>query len=106
MSAQPAEEAEFTIPEGSLIDVKLTVRLPAAATEQQITEWLNYGISQQGGMSVDSPLYSHTPEAWGVFGLDWTDTGESGREEHFDHQQTSPTSSTYRVRYLRTRRDP
>ena len=99
------EDAVFSLPEGTLVDVKLTVRLPAGATEKQGNEWLHHTISQQGSICVDNPLYRHAPEAWGPFGLAWTDTGDTGREEQYDHEKTGPNSSTFRVRYLRERRN-
>jgi hypothetical protein len=96
--------ADDQYPEGSLIEVKMTVRLPVGATEEQITEWVEAEVGQCGGVARDNPLSSHGPEAWGPFGVEWEDTGETGREEQFDHKVLGPDHTSYRVRYLRERR--
>ena len=69
-----------TIPEGALIDVRMTVRLPRAATREQIAEWLAVELASWPDELVaanplrDEPVMTFTPDD-----VQWTDTGESGR---------------------------
>lgn len=93
------------LPKDTLIDISLTVRLPADATKEQIEQWLNYNICQRGGISLKNPLYTHECEAWASHGLDWRDTGYIGREEKYDIKKSELGEVQYKVRYSRYRRE-
>lgn len=98
-----AEDVEYRLPEGSLLKIEATVRLPAAATEAEITDWLESNIANLGGIDDDNPLLSEGVEVFG-HALEWRDTGEQGREVKFDHEDLGEGRSQYKVRYERTRR--
>ena len=96
--------SDSQLPEGSLIEVKMTVRLPAAATDEQISEWLEAEVANSGGIDRGNPLSDHAPEAFGAFGLDWEDTGQTGREEQYDYEDLGGGNARWRVRYITERR--
>lgn len=52
------------------IEVKFTVNLPEDANDDQITEWLEFGL-QGGSMKMDNPLSTHDIEA-DSFSIDWS----------------------------------
>lgn len=91
------------IPAGSIIKIELELRLPVAATREQLDQWLPYGLLQAGGCALDNPLLNEEPEEWRN-SFEWTDTGYIGTREEFDHKQEADGSKTYRVRYRTKRR--
>lgn len=93
------------LPEGTLIEVSLTVRLPAAATDEQIQEWLNAEVASFGGMGEDNPLWNDAVESWANNDVDWSDTGRSGREETYDHEDLGDGRKRWKVRYISERRE-
>jgi len=90
--------AEHVLPEGRLVKVEFEVRLPAAATEAQIEEWLglHMGINS---MTNDNPLGRADPEAFDA--ITFTDTRMNGRHERFDERQEG-TKTYFRERIIRT----
>lgn len=87
-------------PEGSLLEISFELRLPVAATKEQVNEWARYAILETGGCSRDNPLLNWGPEEW-ANSFSWEDTGLIGRREEFDNVQHPDGSRSYRVRYHR-----
>lgn len=87
--------------EGELIKVEMEIRLPAAATPQQVKQWIEYETHRCGSISNSNPLLHHEMEVFGGE-LHWDFTGYTGREEKFDERPTE-RGVTYRVRYVRER---
>lgn len=86
------------MPEGMLVQVEMTVRVPVAATWDQIEKWLRFNLTQSGGLSLDNPLSSHAPEEWSqTFDVD--SEGRVGVREEFDHKDNPDGGRSYRVRY-------
>ena len=87
------------LPAGRLIKLECEIVLPAAATREQIEEWVlaSFGV---GGVGSGSPLYNDEPELF-AGKVDLTDTGYQARREEFDHKTLENGDRTYRVRYLR-----
>jgi hypothetical protein len=83
---------------GSLIRVTFEMRLPTAASEDQVDEWVGFELGG-GSMSVDNPLCSYDLESWGYSPL-LTDTGMVGRTEETD-REAIPGGTSCRVRYIR-----
>lgn len=73
--------ADHVVPEGALIEVTMTIRMPCAAAPDQIDEWLEMTIGGFGGMDAKNPLANDEPESWGFKTPEWSDTGMRGREE-------------------------
>ena len=59
---------------GTEIAISLKIKLPTAATEDQINEWLRFQLNDNGSMSVSNPLVHKTIEPVFPFGLDWSAT--------------------------------
>lgn len=97
-------DAEDMLPKGSLIKVEMMVRLPVAANDEQIEEWLRTGMANEGSINTKNPLISEPVEAWGSYGLTWEDTGDEGRAVDFDHEDLGGGCTQYRTRYERTPR--
>lgn len=91
------------LPEGSLITVTMEVRLPVAATAEQISAWVNYGCGNVGGIALDNPLINHDPQPWRDR-VKWDDSGYSGRREEYGHEKRADGATYYNVRYHRERR--
>ncbi|WP_341702595.1 hypothetical protein [Ferrovibrio sp.] len=88
------------LPAGRLVRVEFEVCLPAAATTDQVEDWLNLHMGC-GGMFNDNPLSPHSPEPF-TMQMVLTDTKMNGRREEYDHRQTEGGGTTYRVRFVRT----
>lgn len=94
-----------TLPEGTLIKIAMEVRLPVAATEDQVEEWVHYSVGHTGGCALDNPLVHHDAQAWGSYGaFYWENTNYIGIREEFDSEEHADGSRTYRVRYRKERR--
>ena len=87
------------IEEGRLIKVEVDIRLPVAATLDDIETWIDYALLQRGGIGPENPLMNHGAEPFGEPML--TDTLTNGRREEYGHQKTE-TGTRYKVRYVRT----
>ena len=72
---------EHVMPEGALIEVTMTVRLPCAATPEHITEWLEMCVGGFGSLEDENPLSRDEPQSWGYKTPEWEDTGMRGRQE-------------------------
>lgn len=68
------------LPEGRLIKVESLVRLPAAATPDQVEEWIEFSAFGAGSMRLDNPLSTHEPESFTDLVL--TDTEKRGVTKH------------------------
>jgi hypothetical protein len=89
--------------EGELIKVELEIRVPKAATEKQVKEWIHFSLLQNGSIGPENPLYNERCDSWwGPFGMSWKSTGMIGRREEFDRVKTDD-GERYRVRYHRDR---
>jgi hypothetical protein len=67
------------LPEGALINVGLVVRLPAAATREQIQEWLAVELaSWPTEIMADNPLCDEPVVAFAPDDVRFLDTGEIG----------------------------
>lgn len=92
-------------PAGALVKVTMVIRLPHAATEDQVDEWLRYSCGHQGGCSMKNPLLNGEAEPWGGYGsFEWEDTGYVGEREEFDHWSKPDGTRGCTVRHSRTRR--
>lgn len=90
------------MPEGSLLKVTIEVRLPAAATEDEVDAWLRFDFRDNGSIDSDNPLLHFSAEPWGSFGsFEWEPTGEIGRREEYDSVPTDGGGRRYKVRYHR-----
>lgn len=89
------------LPEGALIRVQFELRLPAAATAEQVEQWLKYEISSVGKIGIDHPLVNHAPNIWPPTDLWLGWHGERGVREEYDHGKHVDGSTYYHVRYLR-----
>jgi len=91
---------------GELIEVRLTVQLPKAATAQEVDAWLKFHLGANGAMSMAHPLIDHDVEVWGAFGaFAWDATGQIGVREEFNHQDMGNGKRQCSVRYFRTPAD-
>jgi len=89
--------------EGELIDVRMTVRLPRAASAHEVEAWLKFQLGVNGSLSISNPLIDEDVEAWGGFGdFDWAPTGQIGTREEFNHQDLGGGTRQCSVRYRRT----
>jgi len=72
------------LPEGSIIDVHIQIRLPAAATQEQVEEWFNFAALDGGSMQHTNPLSDEAVETWrpAVF----SETGFTGHEEKINER--------------------
>ncbi len=70
-----------TIPEGALVEVTLTIRMPCSAAPDQLDEWLAFEVGGGGTLRNDNPLREHERESWGGKRPQWRDTGLRGRSE-------------------------
>lgn len=87
-------------PAGALLEVKVEIRLPAAASIEDVDEWIRYAMLQSGGVSCDNPLINAEPEEFGRT-LNWQWHGLVGRTEVFDLREFPDGSKTYRTRFIR-----
>lgn len=69
--------APALLPEDRLVEVRFVVRLPRAATPQQVEEWISHELND-GALGRDNPLYHHGLEPFAPVWL--TDTGARGVE--------------------------
>lgn len=61
------------IPKGRVIEVRAVVIVPETATFEEVDEWVNHIIFDQGGISVDNPLLTHGAPF--VEEVNWDDSG-------------------------------
>jgi hypothetical protein len=90
------------MPAGLLVKVEMTVRIPVAATMDQIEEWLGYTVTQSGGCSTENPLLSEELEEWANT-LEIDTDGTVGIREEFDHKDRPDGGRSYKVRYREVR---
>ena len=64
------------IPEGTLIEVTMTIRMPCAATPEQLEEWLQFDVGNAGSLSDENPLRDKERESWGT--INWHDNAGPG----------------------------
>lgn len=95
--------SKLVMPEGSLIEVRMTLRLPHAATPEQIDEWLSMEIGKFGSMSVENPLSRDEPESWGFRIPKWRDTDRIGRVVDSPHVQREDGHTYWTTRYVEDR---
>ena len=93
----------IVVEEGEIVTVTMRVRVPAAATEEQLSEWLRFELGDGCGIPVDNPLNQHDVETWGSFGFDWKRDGVRGICEKFDHEDLPDGGKRYRVRHREVR---
>lgn len=55
--------AEMKVLEGTRVRVEFSFYLPAAATEAELTEWLEFELHANGGMDSKNPLAGNDIEA-------------------------------------------
>ena len=91
------------VEEGEIVTVTMRVRVPAAATEEQLNEWLHHYIAQDGDLPNDNPLSNDEPEAWASFGFEWKRDGLRGISEEFDYEDLPDGGKRYRVRHREVR---
>lgn len=91
------------VAEGEIVTITMSVRIPAAATEEQTEEWLRFQLRDGGGLTADNPLDRHDVETWGNFGFEWERDGVRGIREEFDHEDLPSGGKRYRVRYREVR---
>lgn len=94
-----------TIPEGAVVEVELKIRVPKAATYEQVEEWLRFCLRDNGTMESANPLGGYEPEPWGNFSFDWRWDGDIGREERSNYQEHPDGRKSWSVRYI-TERSP
>lgn len=68
---RPAGPGEV-MPLGRIVRVEFSLILPAAATREEVEEWIEYGLGR-GGVETGNPLLDHDLEAMSAPTL--TDTG-------------------------------
>ncbi len=90
-------------PEGLLVKVTMEIRVPKAATDDEIDEWLRFSLGANGSCSGKNPLINSAVEPFGGFGFDWEDTGQTGREERILKEERADGSKLYSVRHHRER---
>ena len=54
------------------IEITMRIKLPMAATEAEVDEWLRYKLNDNGSMQMANPLYSKAVEPVFPMGFDWT----------------------------------
>lgn len=86
---------------GRLVKVTMEIRLPVAATEDQVESWLRHELAGLGSCAASNPLLAHDPEVFGD-NFSWDDTGIIGHREEFGHV-TEGSTTTSQVRYRRER---
>jgi hypothetical protein len=88
------------LPAGRLIKVEVEIRLPVAATREQIEDWINlhFGV---GGMDADNPLIDEEPEPF-THEVQLEDTGINGEVEEYDHRRENG-KVYFKRRYTRTK---
>jgi len=101
-----APTTDDALPVGSLISVSMEVRIPCAATFEQVEEWLSYEVGGVGSISMDNPLRSYGPEPWGSGSVEAEDTGMIGTSEEYGHETLPGGGRRYKVRHTRARRIP
>lgn len=89
--------------EGELVEVKMTVRIPKAATVDDVEEWLRFEFRDNGSMRNANPLSSCEPEPWGSSRFEWEPLGEIGTRRESDHWEKPDGSRGCTVHYARTR---
>lgn len=70
------EPKDDLLPEGRLVRITFDVRLPAAATKEQIEDWVELSLGC-GSMAMDNPLSEYEPEPFGLSVL-LTDISQQG----------------------------
>lgn len=48
-----------TLPRSRVIHVELQIALPAAATHDEVMEWVRYSVGHNGSINDANPLYDH-----------------------------------------------
>ena len=91
------------VEEGEIVTVTMRVRVPAAATEEQLNEWLHHYLAQDGDLPNDNPLSNDEPEAWANCGFAWKRDGFRGLLEEYGHENLSDGGRRYFVRYTEVR---
>lgn len=89
----------MTLPEGRIIRIEFEARLPAAATKEQIDQWVAFELGS-GSMPRDNPLGQHDLEYWQSKPA-LTDSGMNGRIEDFGHRHSASGGATFQRRYIR-----
>ncbi|MDB5656128.1 MAG: hypothetical protein JWQ94_3741 [Tardiphaga sp.] len=90
------------MPAGLLVKVEMTVRIPVAATWEQIEEYVSSEITGGGGVALDNPLLAEGLEEWAnTFEID--SDGIVGIREEFDHKDMPDGGRSYKVRYREVR---
>ena len=72
---------EDLCPEGLLVKVTMEVRVPKAATANEIDEWLRYSLGANGSCSMKNPLLDCAVETFGPSVFYCQPRDEIGREE-------------------------
>lgn len=86
------------LPAGRLVKVEFEVRLPVAATQEQVEDWIGLELGCRA-MSNGNPLAQESVEVYDDLML--TDTRMQGHREEFDHR-TEGSTIHYKVRNVRT----
>lgn len=87
------------LPEGTILRIEMELRLPVAATVNEVEEWLRYEMAKSGGCSHANPLLDKEPEEW-AHSFEVHETGLVGRVEEFDNAPIEGGGRTYHVRYI------
>jgi hypothetical protein len=87
------------VQEGEIVEVRLRIRVPACASEDDVERWLKLELAHGGSLSVNSPLARHYPETWGPYGFEWEREGVIGVREEYDHEDLGEGKRRYKVRY-------
>jgi len=93
----------IVVEEGEIVTVIMRVRVPRAATEDQLDEWLRFEIGGGSSLDMGNPLSKHEPQEWGNNNFEWTRDGVRGFREEFDHEDLGENHKRYRVRYREVR---
>ncbi len=68
------------LPDGALIEVRMTVRLSVGATHEEIAEWLAVELAGWPSELANSNLLRDEPVmAFAPDDIRWSDTGQDGR---------------------------
>jgi hypothetical protein len=88
----------MTLPAGRLVKVEFEVRLPTAATKEEVDQWAAYALGS-GSMPATNPLCDHDLEFWELPPT-LTDTGLIGRTEEYGHRPTE-SGTVWHCRHIR-----
>ena len=87
--------------EGELVKVSMEVRIPTAATVEDVNEWLQFNFGA-GSCKNGNPLSVYCVEPFGPsFDCEWM--GQIGRVERNLKEERADGSKIYSVRYCRER---